>query len=99
MDVGVNRQRKVTRVEAVYVAVSVWHGAHIVVRELVKLHIRVLLPWIRGGSRTMRGVIWEVKDGKGVGYGVRCWCECMLFPVQRSALQQRSEYVGRGAKT
>ena len=71
MDVGVNRQRK-TRGEAVDVGVSVWHGPHIVVRESVKLHIRVLLPWVRCGSRTMRGVICEVKDGKGcaVVYGV-----------------------------
>ena len=97
MDVDVNGQRK-TRGEAVDIGVGVWHGAHIVVRESVKLHIRVLLPWVRGGSRTMRGVIWEMKDGKRVCCGVRCWCECMRFPVQRSALEQRSECVGRGAK-
>ena len=71
MDVGVNRQRK-TRGEAVDVGVRVWHGAHIVVRESVKLHIRVLLPWVRCGSRTMRGVILETKYGQGcaVVYGV-----------------------------
>ena len=33
-----------------------------------------------------------------VCYGVRCWYESMRFPVQRSALKQRSESVGRGAK-
>ena len=81
------------------VGVSGWHCAHIVVRESVKLHIRVLLPWVRCGSRTMRDVVWEVKDGKVVCCGVRCWYECMRFPVQRSALKQRSECVGRGAKT
>ena len=97
MDVGVIRQRK-TRGEAVDVGVSVGHGAHIVVRESVKLHIRVLLPWVRCGSRTMRDVVLEVKDGKGVCCGVRCWYECMWFPVQRSALEHRSECVGRGAK-
>ena len=71
MDVGVNRQRK-TRGEAMDIGVGVWHGAHIVVRDSVKLHTRVLLPWVRGGSRTMRGVIWELKDGKwcAVVYGV-----------------------------
>ena len=46
----------------------------------------------------MRDVVWEMKDGKGVGCGVRCWCECMRFPVQRSELKQMSECVGRGAK-
>ena len=69
MEVGVNEQRK-TRGEAVDIGVGVWHGAHIVVRESVKLHIRVLLPWVRCGSRTMRDVI--CKDGKGVCCGVRC---------------------------
>ena len=97
MDVGVNRQRK-TRGEAVDVGVSVWHGAHIVVRESVKPHIRVLLPWFRCGSRTMRDVVLEVKDAKWVCCGVRCWYECMRFPVQRSALEQSSECVGIGAK-
>ena len=96
MDVGVIRQRK-TRGEAVDVGVSVRHGAHIVVRESVKLHIRVLLPSVRCGSRTMRDVVWEVKDGKVVCCGVRCWDECMRFPLQRSAPEHRSEY-GRGAK-
>ena len=97
MDVGVNGQRK-TRAEAVYIGVGVWHGAHIVVRESVKLHIRVLLPWVRCGSRTMRDVVWGMKDEKGVCCGIRCWYECMRFPVQRSALEQRSECVGRKAK-
>ena len=47
----------------------------------------------------MRDVIWEVKDGIVLGCGIRCRCECMRFPVQRSALKQRSECVGRGART
>ena len=97
MDVGVNGQRK-TRDEAVYIGVGELHVAQIVVRGSVKLHIRVLLPWVRCGSRTMRDVFWEVKDWKRVCCGVRCWCECMRFPVQRSALVQRSECMGRGAK-
>ena len=97
MDVGVNRQRK-TRGEAVDVGVSVRHGAHIVVRESVKLHIRVLLPWVRYGSRTLRDVFWVVIDGIMLCCGIRCGCKCMWFPVQRSALKQRSECVGRGAK-
>ena len=63
------------------------------------LLIRVLLPWVRGDIHTMRDVCWGVKDGKVLGNGVRCRNECMRFPVQRSALKQRSECVGRGAKT
>ena len=39
-----------------------------------------------------------VKDGKVVGCGERCENVCMRSPVQRSALKQRSECVGRGAK-
>ena len=46
----------------------------------------------------MRDVFLEVKDGKVVCGGIRCGCKCMRFPVQRSALKQRSECVGRGAK-
>ena len=57
LDVGVNGQRK-TRVEAVYICVGEWHVAHIVVRGSKKLLIRVLLPWVRGDSHTMRGVCW-----------------------------------------
>ena len=53
----VEKQGK-TRGESVDVGVSVWHGAHIVVRESLTLHIRVLLPWVRGDSHTMRGVCW-----------------------------------------
>ena len=60
---GVNGQRK-TRGEAVTIGVSGRHGAHIVVRESVKLLTRVLLPWVRGGSRTMRDVFCDVKDGR-----------------------------------
>ena len=59
--------------------VGVCHNAHIVVRESMKLLIRVLLPWVRCGSRTMRGVFLEVKDWKMVGCGVRCRCVCMQF--------------------
>ena len=80
LDDGVNGQRK-TRGEAVNVGVGVGHGAHIVVRESVKLLIRVLVPWVR--SRTMRNVFWVMKDGDMVGCGVRCWCVCMRVPVQR----------------
>ena len=98
MEVGVNGQRK-TRVEAVYVGEGKWHVAHIVVRNSVKLLIRVLLPWVRGDSCTMRNVFWGIRGGIVLGYGVRCGCKCMRFPVQRSALKQRSECVGRGAKT
>ena len=93
-----NGQRK-TRVEAVYVGVGEWHVAHIVVRDSVKLLIRVLLPWVRGESHTMRGVCWGLKDGNVLRCGIPCRCECMRFPVQRSALKQRSKCVGRGAKT
>ena len=78
--------------------VGVCHNAHIVVRESMKLLIRVLLPWVRCGSRTMRGVFLGMKDGKVMCCGIRCGCKCMRFPVQRSALKQRSECVGRGAK-
>ena len=74
----------------------VW--AHIVVRDSMILIIRVLLPWVRGDSHTMRDVILSVKDGKRVYCGIRCWYECMRFLVQPSALKQRSECVGRGAK-
>ena len=75
------------------------HGAHIVVRESVKLLIRVLMPWVRGDSHTMRGVFLVLKDGDMVGYGVRCWCRCMRVPVKRSALKQRSEFVAEEQKT
>ena len=64
-DDGVNRQRK-TRGAAVTIGVSERHGAHIVVRESVKLLIRVLMPWLRCGSHTMRDVFYEVKDGMNV---------------------------------
>ena len=63
LDDGVNGQRK-TRGEAVTIGVGDRHGAHIVVRESVKLLIRVLLPWVRCGSRTMREVFWVVKDAR-----------------------------------
>ena len=46
----------------------------------------------------MRDVCWWSKDGDMVCCGVRCGYECMGFPVQRSALEQMSECVGRGAK-
>ena len=46
------------------IGVGVLHSAHIVVRESVKLLIRVLLPWVRCGSRTMRDVFWVAKDGR-----------------------------------
>ena len=60
---GVNGQRK-TRGETMKIGVGQKHGAHIVVRESVKLLIRVLLPWVRCDLRTMRGVVWVVKDWK-----------------------------------
>ena len=94
---GVNGQRK-TRGEAMDIGVGEVHGAHIVVRESVKLLIRVLLPWVRCGSRTMRDVLLELKGRDSVGYGIRCVCECLRVPVQRSALEQRSECVGRRAR-
>ena len=55
-----------------YVGVGVWHIAHIVVRDSVKLLIRVLLLWVRGDSHTMRDVCWGLKDGNvlAVLYGV-----------------------------
>ena len=96
-DDGVNGQRK-TRGEAMDIAVGKMHGAHIVVRGSVKLLIRVLLPLNRCGSRTLRDVFLELKDWNMLGCGVRCGCECMRVQVQRSALEQRSECVGRGAK-
>ena len=61
------------------IGVGEMHGAHIVVRESVKLLIRILLPWVRCGSRTMRGVFLGVKDGKVLGCGVRCRCVGMQF--------------------
>ena len=61
LDDGVNGQRK-TRGEAMDIGVGEMHGSHIVVRESVKLLIRVLLPWVRCGSRTMRDVCWVSKD-------------------------------------
>ena len=57
----------------------VYDSAHIVVRESVKLLIRVLLPSVRCGSRTMRDVFLEVKDGKVVCCGIRWGCKCMRF--------------------
>ena len=46
----------------------------------------------------MRDVFWGMTDGDTVGCVVRCGYGCMRIPVQRSALEQRSECVGRGAK-
>ena len=98
LDDGVNGQRK-TRGEAMNIGVSEKHGAHIVVRGPVKLLIRVLLPWVRCGSHTMRDVFWVMKDGDMVSCGIRCGCVCMRVPVQRSALKQRSECVAEERKT
>ena len=95
---GVNGQRK-TRGEAMNIGVSEKHGAHFVVRESVKLLIRVLLLWVRCGSRTMRDMFWVMKDGYMVSCGIRCWCGYMRVPVQRSALKQRSECVAEERKT
>ena len=71
MDVGVDRQKK-TRIEAVYVGAGGWHVAHIVVRGYMKLLIRVLLPWVRGYSHTMRVVCWGLKHGNVLRCDIRC---------------------------
>ena len=49
------------------IGVSEKHGAHIVVRESVKLLIQVVLLWVRCVSRTMHIVHWVLKDGESGG--------------------------------
>ena len=65
LDDSVNGQIK-TRGEAMIGGVGKKRGAHIVVRESVKLLIGVLLPRVRLDSGTMRIVCWVLKDGGGV---------------------------------
>ena len=61
LDDGVNGQRK-TRGETMIDGVVKKHGAHIVVRESLKLLIAVLVPLVRLDSGTMRIVCWVLKD-------------------------------------